>query len=117
MASRFHLQIHRIIFLSDTIIFRSYPGYGRGEDSRLRRQVFGNALHEPSCVHIDDHVCYGSGVLFGYLPFVYYWNTVFSIGRSFVLGLSIWMPWKEIYTLLPKRIYAKILTTSDMEVK
>ena len=34
-----------------------------------------------------------------------------------MLGLSIWMPWKEIYTLLPKRIYAKILTTSDMEVK
>lgn len=45
------------------------------------------------------------------------WNTVFSIGRSFALGMSIWTPWKDIYTRLPKRIYAKILATADMEVK
>lgn len=45
------------------------------------------------------------------------WNTVFSIGRSFSLGLSIWTPWKDIYTRLPKRIYAKLLATNDMEVK
>lgn len=45
------------------------------------------------------------------------WNTVFSIARSFSLGLSIWTPWKDIFTRLPKRIYAKILATGDMEVK
>ncbi|RPD75871.1 1,3-beta-glucan synthase [Lentinus tigrinus ALCF2SS1-7] len=45
------------------------------------------------------------------------WNTVFSIGRSFALGLSIWTPWKDIYTRLPKRIYSKILATADMETK
>ena len=45
------------------------------------------------------------------------WNTVFSIARSFALGLSIWTPWKDIYTRLPKRIYAKILATGDMEVR
>ena len=45
------------------------------------------------------------------------WNTVFSIGRSFSLGLSIWTPWKDIFTRLPKRIYAKLLATGDMEVK
>ncbi|KAF8344166.1 1,3-beta-glucan synthase [Cantharellus anzutake] len=45
------------------------------------------------------------------------WNTVFSIGRSFALGLSIWTPWSEIFTRLPKRIYAKLLATGDMEVK
>jgi 1,3-beta-glucan synthase len=45
------------------------------------------------------------------------WNTVFSIARSFTLGLSIWTPWKDIYTRLPKRIYAKLLATQDMEVK
>jgi 1,3-beta-glucan synthase len=33
------------------------------------------------------------------------------------LGLSIWTPWKDIYTRLPKRIYAKLLATRDMEVK
>jgi len=45
------------------------------------------------------------------------WNTVFSITRSFALGLSIWTPWPEIYTRLPKRIYAKLLATGDMETK
>nr|QCR99115.1 1,3-beta-D-glucan synthase [Grifola frondosa] len=45
------------------------------------------------------------------------WNTVFSIARSFMLGLSIWTPWKDIYTRLPKRIYSKLLATSDMETK
>ncbi|TFY54630.1 hypothetical protein EVJ58_g8746 [Rhodofomes roseus] len=45
------------------------------------------------------------------------WNTVLSIVRSFALGLSIWTPWKDIYTRLPKRIYAKLLATADMETK
>jgi 1,3-beta-glucan synthase len=45
------------------------------------------------------------------------WNVVFSVGRSFSLGLSIWTPWKDIYTRLPKRIYAKLLATGEMEVK
>ena len=45
------------------------------------------------------------------------WNVVFSITRSFYLGLSIWTPWREIYTRLPKRIYSKLLATSDLEIK
>ncbi|GAA5924834.1 1,3-beta-glucan synthase [Sporobolomyces koalae] len=45
------------------------------------------------------------------------WNTVYSIVRSFSIGLSIWTPWKDIFERLPKRIYAKILATADMEVK
>jgi 1,3-beta-glucan synthase len=45
------------------------------------------------------------------------WNTIFSIARSFSLGMSIWTPWKDIFARLPKRIYAKILATADMEVK
>ncbi|WVN91184.1 1,3-beta-glucan synthase component FKS1 [Cryptococcus depauperatus CBS 7841] len=45
------------------------------------------------------------------------WNTIFSIARSFSLGMSIWTPWKDIYSRLPKRIYAKILATNDMEIK
>ena len=58
-------------------------------------------------------------VLFFLDTFLWYviWNTVFSIARSFALGLSIWTPWADIYTRLPKRIYAKILATGDMEVK
>ncbi|KAJ6591232.1 1,3-beta-glucan synthase [Mycena vulgaris] len=58
-------------------------------------------------------------VLFFLDTFLWYviWNTVFSIGRSFSLGLSIWTPWADIYQRLPKRIYAKLLATADMEAK
>jgi 1,3-beta-glucan synthase len=58
-------------------------------------------------------------VLFFLDTFLWYviWNTVFSIGRSFSLGLSIWTPWADIYQRLPKRIYAKLLATTDMEAK
>jgi 1,3-beta-glucan synthase len=45
------------------------------------------------------------------------WNTVFSIGWSFSMGLSIWTPWSDIFQRLPKRIYAKLLATADMEIK
>ncbi|KAK7014870.1 glycosyltransferase family 48 protein [Favolaschia claudopus] len=45
------------------------------------------------------------------------WVVVFSIGRAFSLGLSIWTPWTETFTRLPKRIYAKLLATGEMEVK
>lgn len=58
-------------------------------------------------------------VLFFLDTFLWYviWSTVLSIGRSFSLGLSIWTPWKDIYSRLPKRIYAKLLATGDMQVK
>jgi 1,3-beta-glucan synthase len=44
-------------------------------------------------------------------------NTVFSVARSFYLGVSIWTPWRNIFSRLPKRIYSKILATTDMEIK
>jgi 1,3-beta-glucan synthase len=58
-------------------------------------------------------------VLFFLDTYLWYiiWVVVFSIGRSFSLGLSIWTPWKDIYTRLPKRIYAKLLATGEMEIK
>ncbi|KAL6852859.1 1,3-beta-D-glucan synthase [Amphichorda felina] len=44
-------------------------------------------------------------------------NTVFSLARSFYLGASIWTPWRNVFSRLPKRIYSKILATTDMEIK
>ncbi|KAI0418186.1 1,3-beta-glucan synthase component FKS1 [Xylaria grammica] len=44
-------------------------------------------------------------------------NTVFSIARSFYLGSSILTPWRNVFSRLPKRIYSKILATTDMEIK
>lgn len=44
-------------------------------------------------------------------------NCVFSVARSFYLGISIWSPWRNIFSRLPKRIYSKVLATTDMEIK
>ncbi|AAS54138.1 AGL353Wp [Eremothecium gossypii ATCC 10895] len=44
-------------------------------------------------------------------------NCIFSIMLSFSLGTSILTPWKNIYSRLPKRIYTKILATSEMDIK
>jgi hypothetical protein len=59
-------------------------------------------------------------LLFFLDTFLWYvvWNAVYSILRSFALGLSLWTPWADIYTRLPKRIYAKlkgsVLSCADM---
>ncbi|GAB7361321.1 hypothetical protein MBLNU230_g1377t1 [Neophaeotheca triangularis] len=45
------------------------------------------------------------------------WNCIFSVARSFYLGVSIWTPWRNIFSRLPKRVYSKILATTDMEIK
>lgn len=44
-------------------------------------------------------------------------NCIFSILLSLSLGTSIFTPWKNIYSRLPKRIYTKILATSEMDIK
>jgi 1,3-beta-glucan synthase len=82
-------------------------------------RIFGNVLctnHVPfalTIMYIMDLVLF---FLDTYLWYII-WVVIFSIGRSFALGLSIWTPWKDIYTRLPKRIYAKLLATGEMEVK
>ncbi|EIE85639.1 hypothetical protein RO3G_10349 [Rhizopus delemar RA 99-880] len=44
------------------------------------------------------------------------WNTAFSVARSFYLGISIWTPWRNIFCRLPKRIFVKLLATTDIQV-
>ena len=58
-------------------------------------------------------------VLFFLDTYLWYiiWNCVFSVARSFYLGVSIWTPWRNIFSRLPKRVYSKILATTDMEIK
>lgn len=82
-------------------------------------RFFGNALCTNHAAFTLAIMYIMDLVLFFLDTFLWYiiWNTVFSIGRSFSLGLSIWTPWRDIYTRLPKRIYAKLLATNDMEVK
>jgi 1,3-beta-glucan synthase len=58
-------------------------------------------------------------VLFFLDTYLWYilWNCVFSVARSFYLGISIWTPWRNVFARLPKRIYSKVLATGDMEIK
>jgi len=82
-------------------------------------KLFGNALCTNQAAFTLAIMFVMDLILFFLDTFLWYiiWNTVFSIARSFTLGLSIWTPWQDIYTRLPKRIYAKLLATQDMEVK
>lgn len=80
---------------------------------------FGNKL----CKH-QARIVLGLMIMVDLLLFfldTYMWyivcNCVFSIGRSFYLGISILTPWRNIFTRLPKRIYSKILATTEMEIK
>ncbi|EAA28744.1 glycosyltransferase family 48 protein [Neurospora crassa] len=61
-----------------------------------------------------------TGMIFFFLD-TYLWyvliNSVFSVARAFYLGSSIWTPWRNVYARLPKRIYSKVLATTDMEIK
>ncbi len=82
-------------------------------------KLFGNLLCSKQAAFTLTIMYIMDLILFFLDTFLWYviWNTVFSIARSFALGLSIWTPWKDIFTRLPKRIYAKLLATGDMEVK
>ncbi|CAK7906254.1 1,3-beta-glucan synthase component Fks1p [[Candida] anglica] len=80
---------------------------------------FGNAI----CLHqakIVLALMYLVDLLLFFLD-TYMWyiicNCIFSVGRSFYLGISILTPWRNIFTRLPKRVYSKILATTEMEIK
>jgi len=91
-------------------------------------------MHLPNCLgdkYIGTHLCqyqpqillgvmYATDLILFFLD-TYLWyiilNMLFSVARSFYLGISIWTPWRNIYNRLPKRIYSKILATTDMEIK
>lgn len=91
-------------------------------------------MKNPDClgdVIVKKYLCtYQPKILLGLMLFVdlilffldtYLWyiilNMLFSVSRSFYLGVSIWTPWRNIFSRLPKRIYSKILATTDMEIK
>ena len=80
---------------------------------------FGNALCQNQVPFTLTIMYVMDLVLFFLDTYLWYiiWLVIFSIGKSFNLGLSIWTPWKDIFTRLPKRIYAKLLATGEMEVK
>ncbi|KAF3047491.1 1,3-beta-D-glucan synthase [Didymella heteroderae] len=91
-------------------------------------------MKKPDCLGdaiFGDILCkYQPRILLGLMYFMdlvlffldsYLWyiiaNMLFSVSRSFYLGVSIWTPWRNIFSRLPKRIYSKVLATTDMEIK
>ncbi|KAJ5033309.1 1,3-beta-glucan synthase component-domain-containing protein, partial [Bipolaris maydis] len=91
-------------------------------------------MQKPNCLGdaiLKDMLCkYQPRILLGLMYFMdlilffldsYLWyiiaNMLFSVSRSFYLGVSIWTPWRNIFSRLPKRIYSKVLATTDMEIK
>ncbi|KAG1827307.1 glycosyltransferase family 48 protein [Suillus subaureus] len=82
-------------------------------------KLFGNALCSKQVPFTLTIMYIMDLILFFLDTYLWYiiWVVVFSVGRSFSLGLSIWTPWKDVYTRLPKRIYAKLLSTAEMEIK
>ncbi|KAL2268460.1 hypothetical protein VTJ83DRAFT_3306 [Remersonia thermophila] len=75
------------------------------------------------CVHqptITLAIMLFTDLIFFFLD-TYLWyvllNTAISIARSFYLGSSILTPWRNVFSRLPKRMYSKILATTDMEIK
>ncbi|TPX39174.1 1,3-beta-glucan synthase [Synchytrium endobioticum] len=42
------------------------------------------------------------------------WSTIFGAVRAFYSGLSILAPWRNIFSRLPDRIYAKVFATNEM---
>ncbi|KAH7338288.1 1,3-beta-glucan synthase [Rhizoctonia solani] len=86
---------------------------------RCGEKYLGNALCSHQASFTLAIMFFMALVLFFLDTYLWYviWTSVISVVRAFALGSSIWTPWKEIYTRLPKRIYAKLLATGDMEVK
>ncbi|KAI9296638.1 1,3-beta-glucan synthase [Neoconidiobolus thromboides FSU 785] len=44
-------------------------------------------------------------------------TSLFSVANAFQMGISVLSPWKNIFGMMPKRIYTKVLATSNMEIK
>lgn len=88
-------------------------------DRCVGEKYFGKTLCEQQA-HIVLGLMYFTDLVLFFLD-TYLWyiicNTLFSVARSFYLGISIWTPWRNIFSRLPKRIYSKILATTDMEIK
>lgn len=82
-------------------------------------RYFGNmlCLYQPQIVLV---LMYLTDLILFFLD-TYLWyiicNCIFSCFSSYKAGFSVLSPWKNQYSTLPKRIYTKILATTEMEVK
>ncbi|KAH3685666.1 hypothetical protein WICPIJ_003350 [Wickerhamomyces pijperi] len=59
-------------------------------------------------------MCFTDLVLFFLDTYLWYiiCNTIHSVCRSLYIGVSIWTPWRNIFSRLPKRIFSKIIAST-----
>ncbi|VEU19610.1 DEKNAAC100311 [Brettanomyces naardenensis] len=81
--------------------------------------IFGNHVCRYQAIFALGLMYLADIVLFFLDTYLWYiiWNCVMSLSLSFSSGMSILSPWRNIFTRLPQRIYSKLLSTGDMEVK
>lgn len=89
------------------------------KDKCVGDKIIGKMLCENQHIVLLCCMYFTDMILFFLDTYLWYiiWNAVFSVARSFYLGVSIWTPWRNIFSRLPKRIYSKVLATADMEIK
>ncbi|AOW02192.1 YALI0C01411p [Yarrowia lipolytica CLIB122] len=63
-----------------------------------------------ACMFVTELVLFFLDTYLWYIIF----NTTFSVIRSVYLGGTLWTPWRNTFSRLPKRIYSKILSTSHL---
>lgn len=83
-------------------------------DGCVRDSVLGSFFCMKQPILVMGLLFATSIILFFLDTYLWYiiWNTSFSVCRSFLYGVSIWTPWKNVFGKLPQRIASKILTPS-----
>ncbi|OZJ02389.1 1,3-beta-glucan synthase component FKS1 [Bifiguratus adelaidae] len=58
-------------------------------------------------------------VLFFLDTYLWYiiWNTIFSVVRAFYLGISVWLPWRNVFAMLPKLMFSNLILETDSEIR
>lgn len=81
--------------------------------------IFGNVLCVNQAKFTLVFMYIADMVLFFLDTYLWYiiWNCLLSLSLSFASGISILSPWRNVFARLPQRIYSKLLSTADMEVR
>ncbi|CAG8607253.1 16819_t:CDS:2 [Funneliformis mosseae] len=82
-------------------------------------RFFGNYLCSLMPLLITIFLFFLDLVLFFLDTYLWYvvWNTIFSMIYALTLRSSVFTSWKNIISMIPERIYTKILATNNMEVQ
>ncbi|KAH3903535.1 uncharacterized protein SCDLUD_001176 [Saccharomycodes ludwigii] len=107
---QFIISIITVVYFSIVPLNKLFGFSYRNE--KVRRQYLANLYFMSSVVNLKDKALLAS--IDTYLWYIIC-SATFSVFRSFYIGVSIWTPWKNIFSRLPKRIYSKILYPENID--